>query len=261
MSRKGGSKSSRAWLIGGSVFSVVLLAFGAMQGVGLLAHQRHQNHTVVTAPVRSVDISSGGGSVSVVGTTGRNVVIDASVSEGLFAATNRVALRGDQLVLRSSCPPFFNTFCKVDYTVHMPPSLPLRIHSSGGGIQVDGVSGDLDLASSGGGVHVSGSRGRLSVRSSGGGISATETLSPTADARSSGGGIRLAFSVPPHQVTASSSGGGVTIQLPHSSDLYRVDIASSGGSSNNEVRTDPTSNRLIHARSSGGGVRVQYTTP
>jgi hypothetical protein len=261
MSRNGSRKSSRAWLIGGSFFSVVLLAFGVMQGVGLLAHKRHRNHSVVTAPVRSVDISSGGGSVSVVGTTGRNVVIDAAVSEGLFAATNQVAVQGDRLVVRSSCPPLFNPFCKVDYTVQMPQALPLRIHSSGGGIYVDGVTGDLDLASSGGGVHVTGSRGRLLLRSSGGGIGATETLSTTADASSSGGGIRLAFSQPPNLVRAGSSGGGITIQLPHTSDTYRVDIGSSGGSSHNDVRTDPTSTRLIHARSSGGSVRVQYTAP
>jgi hypothetical protein len=254
-------KPSRAWLIGGSFVSVGLLAFGVMQGVGLLAHQRHRSHTVVTAPVQSVDISSGAGSVTVVGTSDRNVVIDAADSEGLFAATNQVAVRGDRLVLRSSCPPLFNPFCRVDYTIHVPQSLPLRIRSAGGGIHVDGVSGDLDLASSGGGVHVTGSRGRLLLRSSGGGISATETLSTTADASSSGGGIRLAFLAPPNRVTAGSSGGGVTIQLPHTSDTYRVDIGSSGGSSRNEVRTDPTSTRLIHARSSGGGVRVQYPTP
>jgi hypothetical protein len=254
-------KISRAWLIGGSFLSVVLLAFGVMQGVGLLAHQRHHDHTVVTAPVRSVDISSGGGSVSAIGTTGRNVVVDAAVSEGLFAATNQVAVQGDRLILRSSCPPMFNTFCQVNYTVHMPRSLPLRIRSDGGSIHVDGVGGDLDLASSGGGVHVTGSRGQLRLRSSGGGISATDTQSPAADASSSGGGVRLAFSLPPQRITARSSGGGVTIQLPNTSDTYRVDIASSGGSSSNEVRTDPTSTRLIHARSSGGGVRVQYPTP
>jgi hypothetical protein len=253
-------KISRAWLIGGSFFSVILLAFGVMQGVGSLAHQRHHDHTVVTSPVHSADISSGGGSVAVVGTAGPNVIIDAEVSEGLFAATNHVAVQGDRLVLHSSCPPMFNPFCKVSYTVHMPRSLPLRIRTDGGGIHVDGVGGDLDLASSGGGIHVTGSHGRLLLRSSGGGISATDTRSLTVDARSSGGGVRLAFSRPPEQVAASSSGGGVTIQLPNTLDTYRVDIGSSGGSSRNEVRTDPTSTRLIYARSSGGGVRVQYPT-
>jgi hypothetical protein len=254
-------KISRAWFIGGSLFSVVLLAFGVMQGVGLLAHQRHHNHTVVTSPVQSVDISSGGGSVAVVGTTGRNVVVDAAVSEGLFAATNEVTVQGGRLVVRSSCPPMFNPFCKVDYTIHMPQSLPLRIHSDGGGIRVDRAGGDLDLTASGGGVRVTGGRGRLVLRSSGGSISATDTESPTVDASSRGGGVRLTFSQPPQRVTARSSGGGVTIQLPNTSATYRVDIGSSGGSSGNEVRTDPTSARLIHARSSGGAVRVLYTTP
>jgi hypothetical protein len=50
----------------------------------------------------------------------------------------------------------------------------------------------------------------------------------------------------------------VTVEVPDGPTTYRVDASSTGGSAHTLVRTDPTSDHLITARSSGGGVTVRY---
>jgi hypothetical protein len=82
--------------------------------------------------------------------------------------------------------------------------------------------------------------------------------SSAVQAESSGGGVHLSFVQPPTNVDVTSSGGSVTVDLPDTGDFYRVDASASGGSVRNGVRTDPSSARVIHATSSGGGVRVDY---
>jgi hypothetical protein len=245
-------------LLGGSLFSVAMLGYGAMTLVGLLGHERHSTHTVVTTPVRLVDISSGAGWVHVVGSSDPNLTIDTRVSDGLFPSSHHETVQGDRLVVRSNCAPIFNTFCKVDYTVHLPEDMAIKVRSSGGGVSVTNVSGVLDLSSSGGGVHVAGGSGSMRLRSSGGAISASNLTSPTVDADSSGGGIHLSFQQPPTNIKVSSSGGGVTVDVPQTSDDYRVDASASGGSTRNQLRTDPASPRSIRARSSGGGIHLNY---
>jgi hypothetical protein len=252
------TKSKRAWLLGGSVLSVAMLGYGSMTLVGLLAHERHSTHKVITTPVRLVDISSGAGWVHIVGSNEPTVTVDTSVSEGLFASSHHETVEGDRLVVRSSCSALFNTFCKVNYTVHLPLDTTLKVSSSGGGVSVSNVNGALDLSSSGGGIHVTGGSGSMHLSSSGGGIGAVNLTSSTVNADSSGGGIHLGFQQPPANVKVSSSGGGVTVDVPQTSDTYRVDASSSGGSTSNRLRTDPASPRSIRARSSGGGIHLNY---
>jgi hypothetical protein len=249
-----------AWLAGGSLFAVAMLGYGSTQTVGLLAHQRRHAHTVISTPVRAMDVSSGAGRLRIQATTDPNITIDASISDGLFSPTHHESVQGDVLVIRSSCVPTFNTFCTVNYTIRVPQGLSIKARSSGDAISVTGLNGDLDLSSSGGGVRVNGGGGRMHLSSSGGPINATGISSDTVSTNSSGGGIHVSFAQPPSNVSASSSGGAVTIDLPNTGDAYHVQASSSGGSTHTDVRIDPTSPRLVKAHSSGGGVRVRYST-
>ena len=247
-----------AWLLPGSALAVATIGWGSLNVVDLLAHERHDLHVEYPEPIRSIDIDTDKGSVHVIGTNDRTVTLDAKVSEGLRAGSHSERVEGDRLVVRATCGNVLATWCGVDYTIRVPAETDVVADASGSGIDVSGVTGDVDLSSSGGGVHVVGAGGTLTLHSSGGGVTAEQLTSDTVDASSSGGGVRLRFTEPPRSVKASSSGGGVTVEVPDTPDAYRVDASSSGGGVNTEVRTDPDSPNVIDASSSGGGVTIRY---
>jgi Putative adhesin len=247
-----------AWLVPGSLFAVATLGWGTINLVDLSAHERHHEQQEFTAPIRTLDIDNDKGHVEIIGTDASTVTVDASVSEGLRSGSHSEQLDGDRLVIRATCPIMFSTWCGVDYTVRVPAATAVVSHSSGGGIEVTGMTGDVTLTSSGGGVHVVGGGTTLTLDSSGGGVHGERLTAKVVTATSSGGGVHLSFAEPPQTVKADSSGGGVTVEVPDVPGAYHVEASSSGGGVHTDVRTDPNSPNAIDAHSSGGGVTVRY---
>jgi hypothetical protein len=253
---RGGSRI--AWIIAGGILTIVMVTWGALTVVDLLAHERSRAVITFTEPVRVIDVSNSAGSVSIEGTTASAVTIDASLSRGLGKPSHHEDVEGDRLVVRASCPVFIANFCDVDYHIAVPDGADVVVRSSGGSITLSSLHGSIDASSSGGGVHVAGTSGPLELRSSDGTVSGTDLRSDHVDASSSGGGVQLTFTEPPTDVRASSSDGGVTVEVPNTADAYHVDANSSDGTARTLVRTDPSSTRNIRATSSGGSVTVRY---
>jgi hypothetical protein len=248
----------RAWLVGGSAFAVVALAWGTLTVVSLLAYDSWEVHRSFDAAVRTVEVQARNGEVRLGPAPGDQLVVDIDVSRGLFDTETTEEVHGDRLVLDSHCAPLLNQYCRVDYRIGVPAGVAVVARAAGGGIDVSGVSGDLDLRATGGGIELQDASGTLRLSATGGGVSATGLTSAVVEAHSSGGGVTLGFARPPRTVAVSSSGGGVTVELPDTPDAYRVEAGSSAGTTRNEVRTDPTSDRTIDAHASGGGVTVRY---
>jgi DUF4097 and DUF4098 domain-containing protein YvlB len=246
-----------AWLIGGSLFSIATLGWGTLNAVELLAHERTHSHLDVPASVRTVDLRGGDGSVRIDGTDGP-AGVDVSVSNGLQAASHSEQVEGDRLVIRSSCPAFLNTWCSVNYVIRVPRSVVVTAHSSNGSITVAGIDGDLDVSTADGGVRVDGGVGQLRLHTSNGSVRGTGLRSGTVDASTGDGSIHLTFVTAPSAVTARSSNGNVTIDLPNTTDAYRLDTGTSNGSVTAPIRTDPTSDHTISAHTSNGSITIQY---
>jgi hypothetical protein len=248
----------RAWFVAGTILAVAAIGVGTANVVGGFAFARVHFTRSLHGPIRTIDVSNGAGHVNI--TTGANRVasIVGRGVRGLAVPEHHESLVGGRLVVRASCPTLnVGGGCSMHLTIRVPAGVPMHVRASGGGITITGTDATIDASSSGGGVHVDGARGALHLSSSGGSVTATDVHSSTVEASSSGGGVRLEFAVPPVLVHASSSGGGVHVSLPDTLDTYRVDAGSSGGK-NVVIRQDPTSNRLIYAHSSGGGVTVEY---
>ena len=104
----------------------------------------------------------------------------------------------------------------------------VKLHTSGGSIDVRDVVGDVDGHTSGGGVVVKSIKGRTRVETSGGSIDGSDLDGP---------------------VTADTSGGGITMRHV-TGDLK---VHSSGGS----IRIDEAAG-LVDADTSGGGIRATF---
>lgn len=243
------------WVVIGSIFTVATIGFGTVQAVAGLAHEERDVHTVIEEPVRVVDVEVDG-AVTVMGGRTAGITIDERVSRGLQAPKRSIRVDGDRLTVRGTCRAFPQTFCSNDVTLHVPSSV--RVVADGLGIRVTGVLGGTLLESQGDDIDVESVGGAVRLRSHGGSVSAIGLRAATVDADSSGGDVSLAFARSPQQVDAGSSGGDVNLVLPDRPVAYRVETSASGGSVDSDIRTDPTSPRLIRATSSGGGITIHY---
>lgn len=247
-----------AWIIGGSVFCVIALAYGVVAVLDVFSFGRDEFERTFTEPIATIEIDSDAGSVRIEGTNTEETVVIASLRRGLRAPSHTETLIGDRLVLDSGCPTLLTSLCNVSYTLRVPADVAIVVTSSGGGVRVSDLTGPVDISSSGGGIRATRTSGPLRLRSSGGGITGEALASVDVDASSSGGGVRLAFASAPSAVVVDSSGGGVTVELPNTPETYRLEATSSGGGVSTSVRSDPASTRVIDVHSSGGGVTVRY---
>lgn len=252
-----------AWMILGGLFAAAMLVFGTMQAVTGLAHEEETFvDEFAASDVATIDVRNSAGSVTIRGSdrNDETVTVRSEVSHGLRRTGHSETLRGDRLVLDSSCPIFFSSFCNVTYTVDVPTEIDVVVRGGGGSIDVSDVTGDVDLDTDGGSVDVTRIDGRLlRMDSDAGSVRATQIGSSDVEATSDGGGVHVSLAQPPEAVHADSDAGGVEVVLPRDDDIaYRVEVHSTAGGEENLVNTNQTSDRTISATSDGGGVTVRY---
>jgi hypothetical protein len=140
----------------------------------------------------------------------------------------------------------FNSRTEIEVT--LPRGASAEVESSGGGIEIRDVDGNVRAESSGGGVDVANLGGAATLSSSGGAIQADKVRGDI-DASSSGGGVQI--DAAGGKVTAGSSGGSVSVAFA-AGNAHGGDLDSSGGGVSAFV--DPGVGLEIDASSSGGSV-------
>jgi len=125
---------------------------------------------------------------------------------------------------------------------------PIDGHTSGGGIHVEGCEGNIKINTSGGGIHVAGGGGNLDGDTSGGSVTVKEFHGP-ARVETSGGGITLENIT--GKVDGSTSGGSINA-LFSSPLVEEVKLETSGGGVT--VRLPGDSAFTLDAATSGGDV-------
>jgi hypothetical protein len=140
----------------------------------------------------------------------------------------------------------FNSRTEIEVT--LPRGASAEVESSGGGIEVRDLGGNVRAESSGGGVDVEKLGGDATLSSSGGAIHA-ERVAGDIDASSSGGGVRIDEAG--GAVTAGSSGGSVSVAFA-AGNARGGSLDSSGGGVSAQV--DPGVGLEIDAAASGGSV-------
>jgi Putative adhesin len=123
----------------------------------------------------------------------------------------------------------------------------VRVNTSGGGLRIGKIEGPVIGNTSGGGISLAGCNGKAEIKTSGGGIDiGSGTGSITAD--TSGGSIEIGNFV--GDVYVRTSGGGISAESIEGS----IDASTSGGPVNVALKGQP--NRDCHLSTSGGGITV-----
>ena len=139
----------------------------------------------------------------------------------------------------------------------------LEAHTSGGPIRVREVTGDAHVATSGGPIDVEALDGSLQAHTSGGGIRINK-VSGYVEAKTSGGPIRATFSPGNrHGGVLESSGGSIEVAIDRSANL-NLDASTSGGSVSSEIPVHSTATSFSHSRMQGsigsGGEELRLHT-
>lgn len=134
----------------------------------------------------------------------------------------------------------------------------IEARTSGGHIDISDTQGDLDARTSGGHIDVRNSEGNLKVRTSGGHIELAD-VSGAVEASTSGGGISADFTSVGEFVDLRTSGGNVDIRVPGNIgldlNLRGSRVSTSLQNFSGEIDRDEVEGRL-----NGGGPKISART-
>lgn len=254
----GGSPAARAvWITLGGILAIAALGWGTYNVISLLAHEeRTERETYAVADVDRLEIDNGSGSVSIVASDSDTVEVVAEISDGWHTTHVASEVVNGSLVLEASCPPITDIWCRVDYTVSLPADRPVQVNGSGS-VRVRGMAGPLDVDSDDGRIELDDVSGDVIASNDNGRIVGRRLTAANVEARNHNGSIELSFLDPPQAVTASTSNGSIEVVVPDAEVLYRVELSTSHGGTDNAVRTDPASDHVIDLSTRNGSVTVR----
>jgi hypothetical protein len=159
-----------------------------------------------------------------------------------------------------------NNGLNVRYVVTVPTEFNLDLKTSGGGIQVDDLRGEVRARTSGGGLRFGRIEGPVVGNTSGGGITLVGCKGRV-EIKTSGGGIDIGSGS--GELTAETSGGGIKIENFVGNAFVRtsggsiradriegaLDASTSGGPIVAAIRRQPSKASRLHT--SGGGITLE----
>jgi hypothetical protein len=191
-----------------------------------------------------------GDTVQTISFRGRAGHVEIHAKDGPISVTERASyttskpvtshdVSGTTLELREEgCPDRPSSGpCQVEWDITAPAGTVLDLQTNAGGIEVDGMAGQITASSDSGGVE------------------GHDLTSRKVGAKADSGGVELDFTQAPDDVNAETDAGGVTITVPGGTS-YAVDASSDAGGKTIDVQEDPSSPHRIRAKSGAGGVEV-----
>ena len=158
------------------------------------------------------------------------------------------------LRLDASCPGTDQAdgpLCEADYTLYVPEETDIEAESANGGLDVNGIFGDVRMTSESGRLQVSETSGTVWVRSGSGDVRGSMLTGGEADVETGSGRVDLSFETAPTKVRAVvRTRGDVVMVVP---DLA-YDVTTRTEHANIDVKRDSTSPRKIAIQAENGFV-------
>jgi hypothetical protein len=248
------------WRIGGSVLTVVVLAMALVNLLGWLAYHQVRIDTDASADdLDALVVEVDSGSVEIVGVDSPTIHVEGTVTSGLVRTRHDELVDGERFVVRSSCPSgLLSNYCEVTYRIEVPEALTVRVDARDAQVTVRDLRGAVDVATTNDVVRADSLAGEVSLESSNDDVLASGMGPGAVRIVTSNARVEAGFSEPPARVEIQTSNDDVDVVVPDTDDVYAVDLSTSNGTPRAEIRTDPTSDRVLAVRTSNGDVRVGY---
>lgn len=232
------------------IFAVAGIAIGGLSSCGLVKGETYEDDSALSGKITSVRLDNGSGGVTVNGVPDggtpslhRKIEYRGDKPEG---ATHRI--ENGELIL-GGC----GDRCSVNYTVDVPAGIPITGEVSSGSVHLARV-GSVKVTTSSGRVEMNGVTGTVEVKTSNGRITGDGLKSDRIKAETSNGRIALTPDTPA-DVSARTSNGDVTLTMPQAQ--YRVTAESNNGDKNIDVANDPSGRYELGVRTSNGDITVK----
>lgn len=182
------------------------------------------NQSLASANIRSVDLQTSGGGLSVIGVSdgearlevyvnsnnGKKGLSKDEIEQKLAADYDlKISSNGGQLIAYAKPKKSFrnwNNALSISFKAYVPQAAAAKLKTSGGSLMVDGIEGRVDGATSGGSITAKNLKNNAELKTSGGSISA-ENSTGDLTLLTSGGSISLAELK--GKITAKTSGGSI----------------------------------------------------
>ncbi|GGZ17540.1 DUF4097 family beta strand repeat-containing protein [Streptomyces nitrosporeus] len=242
----------RELLRGLGIFAVAGLAAGGLSACGMVQGQTYEDESTLSGKITSVRLENGSGGVTLNGTEGGGKL---SLHRKLEYWGDRPEdpthrIEGGVLVLKG-CDG--DSRCSVNYTVDVPAGIAVSGQVSSGAVHLAGV-GAVKVATSSGRIEMEGVSGAVDVRTSNGRITGRDIKGGEIQAQTSNGAIDLTPATP-QNVRATTSNGDITLTVPPGS--YQVAADSNNGGEDIGVTSDPAGRYRLGLKTSNGAITVR----
>ncbi|MFF0411105.1 DUF4097 domain-containing protein [Kitasatospora sp. NPDC004745] len=210
---------------------------------------RFDDDATVSDRITAVRLDTSAGDVTVRGKAGAT---QAAVHRAITyrsdkpGATTRV--EGGVLVL-GGC----GRNCSVDYTVELPPGLPISGGTSSGGVKLSQV-GEVTVHTSSGDIALDDVAGAVDVRTDNGDIKGTTLKGDKVHAKTDNGGITLTPGKA-QDITARTSNGEIKVTVPTAA--YHVSASTDLGEKHIGVQNDPNGKYRLDLGTDIGEITVK----
>ncbi|MGW2562069.1 DUF4097 family beta strand repeat-containing protein [Streptomyces sp. NPDC001514] len=231
------------------IFAVVGIAAGGLAACGSVQEETFKDDGTLSGKVTSVRLENGSGGVTVNGTEGdgtlsihREIEYRDDKPQG---ATHRIE---NGVLVLGGC----GSRCSVKYTVDVPAGVPVSGKVSSGEVHLAKV-GPVKVTTSSGRIEMNGVSGSVEVQTSNGRITGRDLGGKRIQAQTSNGAIDLTPATP-QSVKAMTSNGDITLTVPPAT--YRVTAVSGSGEMNIDVPNDPSGEYELDLITSNGDITV-----
>ena len=239
----------------GGLLTILVLTIGGLGVANGLVRTSDTDSLVLDGPVRRVEIRVDG-RVSVQPGPADEATVSWRATFGLERPDVTTTLDDGLLTVRVRCGEGISLVCDTRVELAVPPDASLSVE--GLGVEVRDIDGDVDVDSGAGEVELTRLSGRIDASVGGGTLLGRDLTSDEVRASTGAGTVEIDFDRAPHLVEAVAGAGAVIIGLPPGDETYRVDAEAATAGRSVDVRTDPTSDRVIRAHAGAGAVEVRY---
>ena len=246
---------------------LTLLVLALTSSVAFAATGEQTNKTFQVAPGGKLVVDVNFGSIdvntnssdAVVVSVWRKVTRGSTEQEQKFLSENPVVFVQEGNTVTVRCRPNlkekfhwfsgFENHNEAKYTIQVPAQFNARLNTSGGGIAVSNLTGEVKADTSGGGLRFAQLHGPLNGETSGGGIHVTDCEGPI-KIQTSGGGITVTGGS--GSLDGDTSGGAITVKT----FMGPVSMHTSGGG----ITIDNVAGQ-IKGDTSGGSILASLLSP